>query len=86
MGSSNMMKPLDRKVFQTWRDHRNDVMETVTGYRYRCIGGRGRRQRLRAAAVEGSGGGGQRQKVAAAEGSDAGLGRWRVVAAGASGG
>ena len=26
MGSSNMMKPVDSKVFQTWRGHRNDVM------------------------------------------------------------
>ena len=26
MGSSNMMKPVDPKVFQTWREHRNDVM------------------------------------------------------------
>ena len=31
MGSSNMMKPLDPKVFQTWREDRNDVMETETG-------------------------------------------------------
>ena len=25
-GSSNMVKPLDQKVFQTWRELRNDVM------------------------------------------------------------
>ena len=25
-GSSNMMKPVDPKEFQTWREHRNDVM------------------------------------------------------------
>ena len=31
MGSSNMLKPLDPKVFQTWRENRNDVMETETG-------------------------------------------------------
>ena len=26
MGFSNMMKSVDPKVFQTWREHRNDVM------------------------------------------------------------
>ena len=26
VGSSNMMKPLDPKVFQTWREPRNDVI------------------------------------------------------------
>ena len=28
VGSSNMMKALDPKVFQAWRELRNDVMQT----------------------------------------------------------
>ena len=32
-GSSNMVEPLDPKVFQTWRELRNDVMKTEIGQR-----------------------------------------------------
>ena len=33
VGPSNMIKPLDPKVFQTWRELRNDVMSTEIGQR-----------------------------------------------------